>query len=148
MKVLSIAFGVAAIASASSAFGEVEIEKKPLTWEQARLTDGGDLFVALCAACHGKGGKGDGPASAALKKPVPDLTLLAAANNGTFPFEAVDAAITGKSRITSHGTVDMPVWGAALEGVRPHWKMFHREAMAKQRIHNITEYLSTIQTDE
>lgn len=147
MKVLHIAFGIGAMACSSIIFGQVEIQKKPLSWEQARLTDGGDLYIALCASCHGKSGMGDGPASAALKKKVPDLTLLAAANNGEFPFNEVEAAITGKSRIESHGTIDMPIWGAALEGVRPDWKMFRREALAKQRIHNITEYLSTIQSD-
>jgi len=147
MKVLTITLGIAAMVAASSAFGQVEVQRKPLSWEQARLTDGVNLYVALCASCHGKDGKGEGPASVALKKEVPDLTLLAKANNGKFPFEKVDAAITGKSRITSHGSVDMPIWGDALEGVRPDWKMFRREALAKQRIHNLTEYLSTIQSN-
>lgn len=151
MKVINIIIGIIGIiimASTSSAFGQVKIQKVPLTWKEARITDGGELFVVLCSSCHGKSGKGDGPASTALKKKVPDLTILAKKNKGKFPFDVVEASITGKSRINSHGTVDMPIWGDAFEGVRPQWKMFRREAMAKQRIHNLTEYLSTIQTDQ
>jgi mono/diheme cytochrome c family protein len=148
MKLLHIAFGITAMTFASNTFGQVEIQKRPLSWEQARLTEGEDLYIALCASCHGKSAKGDGPVSTVLNKKVPDLTLLAAVNDGEYPFKEVDAAITGKSRIVAHGTIEMPIWGAALEGVRPDWKMFRREALAKQRIHNITEYLSTIQSDE
>lgn len=148
MKVLNIVIGTVLLASASNSFGQVEIQNVPLTWKETRIHDGGDLYVALCSSCHGKEGKGDGPASTELKKKVPDLTILAAANGGKFPFDDVEKAITGKSRIKSHGTVDMPIWGAAFEGVRPQWKMYRRTFMAKQRIHNLTEYISTIQTDQ
>ncbi len=136
------------MAYAGSSFGQVDIKKVPLTWKEARINDGGELYVALCSACHGKSGKGDGPASTALKKEVADLTILSAKNDGEFPFDDVEKSITGKSKIISHGTVDMPIWGHAFEGVRPQWKMYRREAMAKQRIHNLTEYISTIQTDQ
>ncbi len=146
MKVLHIVIGIVIMAYASSSFGQVDIKKGPLTWKQARITDGGELYAVLCSACHGKSGKGDGPASPALKKKVPDLTILSANNNGEFPFNDVKKAITGKSKIISHGTVDMPIWGQAFEGVNPQRKMYRREAAAKLRIHNLTEYLSTIQT--
>ena len=148
MKVLNIVIGIVIIAYTSCSFGQVDIQKVPLTWKQARINDGGELYVVLCSACHGKSGKGDGPASTALKEKVPDLTLLSEKNDGEFPFNDVEGSITGKSKILSHGTVDMPIWGYAFEGVRPQWKMFRRKAMAKQRIHNLTEYLSTIQTDQ
>lgn len=147
MKVLNIVIGIVIMASASSSFGQVAIQKVPLTWKEVRINDGGELYAALCSACHGKGGKGDGPASTELKKKVSDLTILSAKNDGKFPFDDVENIIVGKSRIKSHGTVDMPVWGAAFEGVRPQWKMYQRKSMAKQRIHNLTEYISTIQTD-
>jgi hypothetical protein len=41
----------------------------------------------------------------------------------------------------------MPIWGQAFEGVRPDWKMFRREALARQRIHSLAEYLATIQAE-
>jgi mono/diheme cytochrome c family protein len=148
MKVLNIVIGIVIMAFAISSFGQVDIQKVPLTWKQARITEGGELFVVLCSVCHGKSGKGDGPASTALKKKVPDLTILSKKNSGKFPFDNVEAIITGKSRIISHGTVDMPIWGDTFEGVRPQWKMFRRKSMAKQRIHSLTEYISTIQTNQ
>ena len=46
---------------------------------------GGELYGELCAVCHGKSGKGDGPAAGALKKSTPDLTVLASNNGGIFP---------------------------------------------------------------
>lgn len=146
MKVLNMVIGIIIMASANSSFGQVDIQKVPLAWKDVRINDGGDLYAGLCSSCHGEGAKGDGPASTALKKEVPDLTILSANNDGKFPFDDVENVIIGKSRIKSHGTVDMPVWGPAFEGVRPQWKMYRRQSMAKQRIHNLTEYISTIQT--
>jgi mono/diheme cytochrome c family protein len=146
MKTLAIIFGItlAAIFTGTT-LAQVQVKEAPLTWQQAALTDGEDLFMELCASCHGKGGMGDGPAAPALKNTVPDLTALAAHNGGTFPREAVEKSITGKSRVVSHGTIDMPIWGQAFEDVRPDRKTFERKALAKQRIYNLTEYLATIQ---
>src|SRR5215471_18318518 len=39
--------------------------------------DGPGMFQSYCAPCHGKSGKGDGPASAALKTKPADLTTAA-----------------------------------------------------------------------
>jgi mono/diheme cytochrome c family protein len=149
MKALPILFGIIVIIIvASTTFAQVEVRRESLTWQQAALTDGEELYLELCAACHGEGGMGDGPVAGALKKPVPDLTALAAKNDGVFPREVVEDSITGKSRYVEHGTVDMPIWGAAFEAVRPDRKPFRRKALARQRIHNLTEYLATIQAEE
>lgn len=148
MKAFLILIGIiVAITVANTTFGQVEVKKVPLTRQQAGLTDGEELYLELCAVCHGKGGIGDGPAASAVKKSVPDLTGLAARNGGRFPRQAVEDSITGKSRIVTHGTIDMPIWGQAFEGVRPDWKMFRRKALAQQRIHNLTDYLATIQAE-
>lgn len=138
---------IVVIAFAGTTFGEVEIRDKPLTWQQAALTDGEELYVELCAVCHGSGGVGDGPAASALKTAVPDLTALAAQNDGTFPRKEVEDYITGKSRVVSHGTVDMPIWGDVFETARLDWKPFRQSALARQRIYNLTEYLSEIQAE-
>lgn len=130
---------------ASAAFGQPEVKIKPLRWHQVAIGDGGELYLELCAVCHGPNAKGDGPAAPALKKPVPDLTLLASKNQGVFPVDQVAKTISGEHRIESHGSVDMPMWGQAFAGVRPDWKQFHREAFARQKIYNLTEYLESVQ---
>jgi mono/diheme cytochrome c family protein len=148
MKALPVLFGtMVVIMVASTTFGEVEVKQAPLTWQQAALSDGEQLYLELCAVCHGKSGMGDGPAASALKKAVPDLTGLAAANEGEFPRHKVEQSIAGESRVTSHGTIDMPIWGQAFKDVRPDMKQFRRDALARQRIFNLTEYLATIQAE-
>ena len=125
--------------------GNVEIETAPLSWKQAALTDGGELYGELCAVCHGMTGKGDGPAAPALKKGVPDLTTMSANNVGVFPREAVEKAITGRTRIVSHGTVDMPIWGKTFASAMPGEKLYVREGLARQRIYNLTAHLESLQ---
>ena len=148
MKALPVLFGtMVVIMVASTTFGEVEVKQAPLTWQQAALSDGEQLYLELCAVCHGKSGMGDGPAASALKKAVPDLTGLAAANDGEFPRNKVEQSIAGESRVTSHGTLDMPIWGQAFKDVRPDMKQFRRDALARQRVFNLTEYLATIQVE-
>ena len=68
-------------------------------------------YQSSCAPCHGKDGKGNGPVSAGLKVPPPDLTVLAKKNNGVFPFNSVYEIIDGRKSVIAHGTRDMPIWG-------------------------------------
>lgn len=75
---------------------------------------GADEYYRLCAVCHGERGRGDGPMSRMLKRPPPDLTLLAKNNSGHFPFLRVLEMIDGRNMIEVHGTREMPVWGESL----------------------------------
>ena len=146
MKCLIALFAIIVLITlASPTFGQVEIKQAPLTWQQAALTDGEELFRELCAACHGVSGTGDGPAASAMAKPVSNLTTLTSNNEGMFPFEQVEASITGNSRVVAHGTIDMPVWGQRFEELRPDWKPFRRKALARQRIFNLTLYIEGLQ---
>lgn len=149
MKKTAVLFGFifVAVTTGITFAQQVEVKQVPLTWKQASLSDGGQLYVELCAVCHGKTGMGDGPAASALKKPVPDLTKLASRHKGEFPRQQVEDAITGRARVASHGTADMPMWGRAFEDVRPDWKPARRKGFASQRVYNLTEYLSTIQAE-
>jgi mono/diheme cytochrome c family protein len=72
---------------------------------------GPENFARYCAACHGDGGKGDGPVASAIAKPIPDLTRIAERNNGKFPRQIIKNAIDGRWQIDAHGTKKMPVWG-------------------------------------
>lgn len=145
MKYIFALVLVASAALAGTTLAQPEVREAPLTWQQAALTDGEALYMELCAVCHGASGKGDGPAAAAMASPVTDLTALAAHNDGVFPRDEVQASITGESRVVAHGTGDMPVWGARFEEVRPDWKQHRRQALARQRIYNLTLYIETLQ---
>ena len=145
MKYIFALVLVASAALAGTTLAQPEVREAPLTWQQAALSDGEALYLELCAVCHGTGGAGDGPAAEAMAKPVTDLTALAARNGGVFPRDEVQASITGESRVVAHGTGDMPVWGARFEEIRPDWKQHRRQALARQRIYNLTLYIETLQ---
>jgi mono/diheme cytochrome c family protein len=100
---------------------------------------GRDSFELYCAACHGRGGRGDGPVAAALTTRPADLTTLARRNEGQYPAEAVRGFITGTTRpLAAHGTTDMPVWG-------PLFRAFESDARVRARIDNLVRHVETLQ---
>ena len=115
---------------------------------------GEDLYRAYCEQCHGRDGKGDGPAAPDLKKPPGDLTQLAARNNGKFDRPAVERFIMGDRPggvlrsdkktnqaliVYADGTADeMPVYKILFRAL---W----REEPAIIRCSNIARYLESIQ---
>jgi hypothetical protein len=102
--------------------------------------EGKDNYGAYCAVCHGKDGKGHGPAAPALKMAMPDLTTLATRSGGKFNFYAVrDAIESGGKMPTAHGTIDMPMWG-------PTFKQAESDrARTNLRMYNLVKYLESIQ---
>jgi mono/diheme cytochrome c family protein len=103
-------------------------------------TSGKEMFNAYCASCHGKDGKGDGPAAPALKMPATNLTTLAVKNGGTFPAAHIAAMIQGESGTPAHGSKDMPVWGPVFMSIGGH-----SAAQVQLRIRNLTKYLESLQ---
>ncbi|KMW60075.1 Cytochrome c family protein [Candidatus Rhodobacter oscarellae] len=57
------------------------------------LAYGRALYTENCAVCHGAKADGLGPHAANLDRPPPNLTLLAARNNGTFDQDYVMSTI-------------------------------------------------------
>jgi len=104
-----------------------------------RSVKGPDLFREYCAPCHGLDGKGNGPAASALKSKVPDLTLLAKQNGGSFPSTQVRKVVTGNSAIPAHGSREMPVWGPIFHQVEEDVDR------GNVRIDNLVKYLLSIQ---
>jgi mono/diheme cytochrome c family protein len=101
---------------------------------------GKQMYKAYCASCHGKGGKGDGPAADALKVPPPDLTGLTRRNNGKFPSLQVAGTITGQAGTPAHGSREMPIWGPVF------MSMSHQhESEVRLRVANLTEYIKSLQ---
>lgn len=105
-------------------------------------------YMQYCSECHGVGGKGDGPKAQELTRNPSDLTRLAEANGGYFPYVKLRKIIDGrpdKGNIRAHG-VEMPVWGNAFQAdVSRAGAQIHSEAVVKMRILNIVDYLASIQ---
>ena len=117
---------------------QTKIEKTPAPYTPP--DSGKDMYKAYCASCHGLDGKGSGPAAAAMKAPLPDLTLLAKKNGGKFPADHVAAVIQGDTNSPSHGSAEMPVWGPVFMHVSQH-----HTAVVQQRVRNLSEYIQSIQ---
>ncbi|MEL6645526.1 MAG: c-type cytochrome [Pseudomonadota bacterium] len=79
------------------------------------VVEGGGIFAAYCATCHGDGARGDGRMGAVLTILPPDLTSLAAGNGGVFPVSQVVRQIDGRDPLLAHGGV-MPLFGDFFEG--------------------------------
>jgi len=131
-----------------TAVAEPEIIREQVTWQQVAELDGEALYSNLCAACHGAGGKGNGPAARASQQGVPDLTRIAADNDGEFPHRHVQVAIGGKNREVSYDTIDCPDWENQFMYVEPGMNALRRRALARDRLHVLTNYIETIQADE
>jgi mono/diheme cytochrome c family protein len=101
--------------------------------------DGKSLFVQYCAVCHGKDGKGAGPAADALKQRPTDLTQISKANKGKFPDTRVLAVLKGEQPVTAHGNHDMPTWGKTFSdmSVNPN--------VGQGRMNALVMYLEEIQ---
>jgi mono/diheme cytochrome c family protein len=103
-------------------------------------TSGKQMYLAYCAACHGREGKGDGPVATSLKVPPADLTVLSKMNGGKFPSIQVVNAITGRAGVPAHGSKEMPVWGPIF------MTMGHQhESEARLRVANLADYLKLLQ---
>jgi mono/diheme cytochrome c family protein len=101
---------------------------------------GKEMYLQYCASCHGKDGKGGGPAAVALKTAPSNLTTLAAHNNGSFPDVRVSRLIEGTDQLAAHGSHEMPIWGQVfhqMDGMGP--------STMKLRVANLTGYLKALQ---
>jgi mono/diheme cytochrome c family protein len=101
--------------------------------------DGKSLFQEYCAVCHGKDGKGGGPAADALKQSPGDLTQISRQNNGRFPDTKILAILRGEQSIPAHGSQEMPTWGKTFGdmNVNPN--------VGQGRMHALVMYLQDIQ---
>src|SRR5947209_19738873 len=121
-------FSVAVLGCALLCAQPPQVKKTTVT--ATSPSSGKDMYVQYCASCHGKDGKGAGPAAPALKTAPTDLTKLAAANAGKFPEAKVVRLIEGGDALAAHGSRDMPVWGAIFH------QMDGSDASAKLRLAN------------
>ena len=116
------------------------ISRVPIT--QTSMASGAEMYGAYCAACHGKEGRGDGPAASEFKTAPANLTILTAKNRGKFPdLEVVSTLQFGPTTTKAHGTKDMPVWGDLFRSLGD------QPAQSHQRIYNLTKYVESLQVN-
>jgi mono/diheme cytochrome c family protein len=124
----AIAMALPALASAQ----EKTIELKPAPMTNA--ADGAQMYQAYCAACHGKTGKGDGPAASALKTKPADLTQLAKMHPGGLSQKDFQDRIEGTNMPSAHGSSPMPVWGPVLRSI----------GNDQLRVYNLKKYVDSL----
>jgi mono/diheme cytochrome c family protein len=130
--------GLVLFASSFASAQEKKIEKAPI--QPTSAASGPEMYKAYCAVCHGKDGKGDGPAASELKVPPPDLTTLAKRHDGKYPADYVATVLRNGAKAPAHGTADMPVWGPLFSSVSQG-----DQAQVNQRIANLTNYIKSLQ---
>ena len=144
LSVLVVAFcaalAVAGWSQESAAPQQQTVKKVPI--QHTSAASGEEMYISYCAACHGKTGKGDGPAASALKKVPPDLTVLTKNNNGKFPGDHV-AHTLRSGDIAAHGSKDMPIWGALFSQL--HGRTTNSDTVIQLRIANLTNYIESLQ---
>ncbi|WP_418904230.1 c-type cytochrome [Cereibacter sphaeroides] len=111
--------------------------------QQPEIPTGRADFTALCAGCHGDGGKGDGEMAALLDKKPANLTTLSKRNGGAFPGTRVMAQIWGYAK---PGGRVMPEFGPLLDSeVVPYDGGDGILTPTPIRLVQLEQYLRTIQ---
>ena len=129
--VLWLAMSVAAISSSA--------QTTTSSAAKAAVARGRAMFEQHCAACHGKGGNGDGPAASAMTTKPTDLRLMQA-RHGAFLAAQVESAIRGTDPVVAHGVPGMMVWGAIFRA-----DAHGNEAAVDARIRDLVAFIETIQ---
>ena len=125
----------------SVGFAGAQETKTKVRINPTAANSGDEMYKEYCAVCHGKTGKGDGPAVAALKTAPPDLTMLTKKNGGKFPSDHVTAVLSMGVEEAAHGTKDMPIWGPLFGSIGGGVA----SPVVKLRIANLTDYIKSIQ---
>ena len=103
------------------------------------VSSGAEMFNAYCAVCHGKDGKGKGPAASELKTVPTDLTTLTKRHEGKYPSDYVLQVLrNGPATAKAHGSEEMPVWG-------PLFSAIGDPGSPTQRFFNLSKFIEGMQ---
>jgi len=105
----------------------------------AAVERGRVLFEQHCAVCHGKGGKGDGPAASDMTRQPTNVTLMQKRHGAFFAAQA-ESAIRGTDPVVAHGAPGMMVWGAIFRA-----NARGDEAAVDARIRDLVAFMESIQ---
>jgi mono/diheme cytochrome c family protein len=137
MRIRSLT-GIATIAALAVAAAAKEPVYDPVLAEVGK-----PLYLRHCASCHGREGRGDGPAQVALVKRPADLTAIASRRGGSFPTGEIARFVDGRFELPAHGSREMPVWGERFGSDVPEAGL--GESIARGNIAAVLEYLKSIQ---
>ncbi|MWD29099.1 c-type cytochrome [Aquicoccus sp. SCR17] len=116
-----------------------------VTTSAALAQDAGKVeYMNSCVICHGENGKGHGSLTKLLTVEVPDLTQIAARNDGEFPMLSVIHIIDGRTRIRGHGD-PMPIWGQRFKEASAGLGSYESELLVRGRVLALATYLEGIQ---
>lgn len=110
------------------------------TREIAAEEPGAILYQRYCAACHGRTGRGDGPAASALTPPPTDLTRVEKRE------PELMAIIDGRRPVRAHGTSAMPIWGTVFE--QSLIGQPHARRTALLQVQTLSRYVEGLQRKE
>ena len=107
----------------------------------------GEITYRLyCQDCHGASGVGDGPLAEGADPPPSDLTVLSAANDGSFPRDRVREVIDGREEVVGHLGIAMPPWARLFAHELEEFDApGEREGLVQRRIAHLVAYLESIQ---
>ena len=113
------------------------IKMEPI--KQTAPLSGAGMFKDYCAVCHGKDGKGNGPAASELKQAPANLTTLAERHGGKFPDLYVEEVLRNGAKAPAHGDAEMPVWGPLFRS------MDSDPAIMYVRVSSLVSYIRSLQ---
>jgi mono/diheme cytochrome c family protein len=138
LGLILVAISGFAVAQDAPAQTAPSVKHVPIT--NTPSNSGKEMYNSYCAVCHGKDGKGGGPAASAMKTPPTDLSVLAKNSGGKYPASHVAAVIRGQATTAAHGSQDMPVWGPLFSSISQG-----HDAQVQQRISNLVAYIESLQ---
>ena len=138
-QIMAILLGASLIIALVISAPQTKHERKPAP-KPANAAAGQETFLKYCASCHGKTGKGDGPAAFALRTPPPDLTTLSMRHEDKFPAGYVSSVLIFGESFASHGSVDMPIWGSRFKALDPV-----HDPTGQQHIDDVVAYIQSLQ---
>jgi mono/diheme cytochrome c family protein len=140
LRIATLSAGVLAILAVLTLAQDQKPAMKKATARYTSPSSGQEMYINYCAACHGRDGKGNGPAAPALKSAPTDLTALARRNQGKFPSNHVYQVLKGGTAPSVHGTEEMPIWGSVFRSLESG-----DQAMVHLRMSNLTKYIESLQ---
>lgn len=135
-----VLFSILFLSLASFAAQQQKDNTKPSRLPASDPVSGEGMYRMYCSVCHGKDGRGDGPAAIELKTPPSDLTTLSNRHGGKFPEAYVADVLRTGVKTPAHGTPDMPTWGPLFGTVGGT-----DQSLVNIRITNLVNYLKSLQ---